>query len=86
MSSPGLQSTLIEKGLLFCGYGGMALSIIAGVLALAATALSAEMAGGLIMLVPAAIGFAAGVGLLALAEIIKYLRIIASSSLSETFE
>ena len=86
MPNVRLQSSLIEKGLLVCGYGGMALSALVGILSLAAAVLSLEAAGSLIMLIPAAVGFAAGVGLLALAEIIKYLRIIASSSLSETFE
>ena len=86
MPNVQLQSSIVEKGLLFCGYGGMSLSALVGIISLIAAVLSNGMGGSLIMLVPAAVGFAAGIGLLALAEIIKYLRIIASSSLSETFE
>ena len=84
MSVPRIQSSLVEKGLLFCGYGGMGLSLVVGALSLVGAALGGF--GNVVMLVPAAVGFAAGVGLLALAEIIKYLRIIASASIPETFE
>jgi hypothetical protein len=86
MSAARIQSSLIEKGLLFCGYGGMALSALVGVLSLVGALVTPVGAGTIVMLIPAAVGFAAGVGLLALAEIIKYLRIIASASIPETFE
>jgi len=86
MSRLPTPKSLVEKGLLLCGYGGMFISLLVGLFIMPATLFMADAEGAVISLILAALGFAAGIGLLSLAEIIKYLKIIASASVSETFK